>query len=1283
MKKLVALLLTLALLLGMVGTTAFAADAAALTIPTATWTISKDGELAVTLSEGTTDFTDGSAVVEVDYVRQEVMLEYDETKKAFTVTDPTLAGGTVISIELTKQTDEENNLFSVDYNTYYEHEGKVEATEIRKEKISETQLTSAVHSLVYDRGSSRLTMDMSEADKYDYNDKGIPTSYTSTTETKNYDSETGKYTGKAIEETKKTYDDDGNVKTNENSSKTYNKKDVLVGTGESKETVTLNADKDARTTKYTEVTKTNSDKGYLKTTAKTESTREEKKIGEEFESQSYKYEEKTTNRDGILSKLNTQTYTYDSDGNQTGVTNTTKNYNTYTKAMTSETVITGKKTDDGWDYTRTVTKNNDDGSLRSKVERAGYSMYPYQDYYSSYKTETRYNSSNKVVATMDKDGTWKDAAGNVIGKNEDKDKNNYEHTGVSFKTRTGEISGYSISKSEEAEDGTVTRTSVSYSNGKKTTDSKTVITEDTEKRYNNGVLKYASETKDGVTENKYYDAKGNLSASSKEEEDTTTYYDYRGKKTETFEETDSGWTDTYYDPDTEKMTKMVKSSYKDGVTTEEHYGADSKLRWSTKYLYGTTTYYDANGFKFAEIGNEAYLYDGPSSKAYKDGKYLEDNFAEGTTSLEMMFVPKTTDDGETSTETRIYTKWDVINGTEKDVWTRTEQTVKTENEDKYEYKTYTDGVLDYSYEKLYNDYGDTVKATNRYYNKFTGKQTSATKTIYNGVVDNNSDDPIWYTKRYDGNDNLQSYKETDNTDKWNWSYTYYADGRFEREYWIDGLDYDSSYDARYYLDGTLAYRSSWNNGTGTVAEFNRDGSYKSWKDTADGVTNEWQYNGYGELTGYKWNQKNANGIESYDYYDAAGSLIYSFERVQGYVPNADDEVGTGTTITLTDPAGNKWTKHDDDVTLTLAKGGSGWQSAVGKWFYIENGKPVQDAWKAIDGQWYYFDEDGFMETGIFADENKTTDVNAKATYKTYALDGVTGALVVGGWAMLDDDGEDWAFTNANGEVVTGWQQIGGKWYYFKDGWDNGEDIAEYKEEIEWTQDGDRGQMVTGAAKVWNGDWTDKHTYFFNEDGTWDNTPGWKVAQFKNGYEYDIEYHYYDKTGKEVVGWNLIDGEWYYFNEDGVMKNGWVKSGNNWYFMDPKDGAMATSGWAEDVYEGWYYMDKNGQYQTGWLNDGGNWYYLKDDGAMASKEWTKYGGCWYYLGEDGAIETGWVQDHGSWYYMKQDGIMKTSGWVGEGSTWYYVGADGAMVADTDVTVDGKVYHFDETGLCTNP
>ena len=35
------------------------------------------------------------------------------------------------------------------------------------------------------------------------------------------------------------------------------------------------------------------------------------------------------------------------------------------------------------------------------------------------------------------------------------------------------------------------------------------------------------------------------------------------------------------------------------------------------------------------------------------------------------------------------------------------------------------------------------------------------------------------------------------------------------------------------------------------------------------------------------------------------------------------------------------------------------------------------------------------------------------------------------------------------------------------------------------------------------------------------------------------------------------------------------------------------------------------------------------------------------------------------------------------TWYYMDASGAMLANTSRLIDGKTYHFNGSGACTNP
>ncbi len=1269
MKKLVALLLTVALLLGMAGTAAVAAED---TFPTATVSVGADGAVSVKVSSGVKDYKNGYADVNLKDNKgsRRVNLKLNDEGTAFVGTDADVAGGTIASFRLYADS------WYGTYAAFSYNKGAVSSAEIGTLKEEKTSTGTKI------------------TDKVDY---------------RTYKT-TGAVKTKKSEESVSNYDKDGYYLGGKTTTKSYNANDVLTGSGEGTTTATYNAAKDERTDTYVGKDKSYSDKGLQKSTKKSNQTTEWKKIDGEFTLQTVKGETKKTNRDDILSELNAYSSTYDKDGIMTEMSDTTKTYNTYTKALKNEEVITGKKnTDKIWEYTVTSSTNNDDGSLRYKT------VNTYKDYYegpgAKTITESHYNNAGKVVASKDKDGTWTDGNGTVIGKNVPMKDGNSQTTSVYFKRRNGEIDRYEVETNEKATDGTSTYTRIMVEDGKKVIDEKRIHKADgSYEEYYNGVLKESHTTKEGTEEKKYYDAKGGLYLTAKTKDGVTTCYDYRGKKVQ--EEKDG--TTTYYDPNTEKVTGFDKSISDEEGWGTEHYDADSKLRWTEKYISKSneTVYTDANGKEFAKTFYDKYdsateettgqlFYDkdtfhNEGSSYWYYGGVEPENLDNATASLVNRVTKATTVD-DTTTSTTTYTKWDVVNGEKKNEMTRKDETITTTDFDKTETKTYRDGTLIKSTEAVKNSYGDTVKTTTKVYDWFTGKQTGTTKKFQDGKVDGNTDDPMSYYKRYDKYSNLQEVTVVDNTDQWHWDHTYYADGGLKSESWYDGLDssyyqsnyhgntlYDSSYNATYYLNGNLAWRKTNTLGTENEVSYNKDGSYAYWGDTVDGVTNSWLYNKYGELTGYRWNETDGDGFYSFDYYDAAGSLVYSFTNVYGGNEYSNESFNK---LTYTDPAGNKWERVGDDVTLTLKNNGTGWQKAVGEWFYIENGKPVRDAWKKIDGSWYYFTDDGFMDIGLVA---TYTTTDGKTTSKTYAVDGLTGELVTGGWAMLNDDGTAWAFTDKNGEVLTGWQRIDGQWYYFTDGWDNGQDSANFKDEAEWTQSGWRGIMATGATKVWNSDWKTKHTYFFNEDGTWDNSPGWKVAEDievgenENGTLYGVEYHYYDKKGNEVTGWQKIDGEWYYFNEDGVMKNGWVKSGANWYFMDPQyGGAMATDGWAEDVYEGWYYMDKNGNYKTGWLNDGGEWYYLKSDGAMASNEWAKYGNNWYYMGTSGEIKTGWVKDEGNWYYMKQDGAMKSSGWVGEGSTWYYVGADGAMVADTDVTVDGKTYHFDETGLCTNP
>ena len=105
MKRIVALFLIAALLLGVLGTSAFAAEAAALTIPEFSASIAADGSITVTVGGGKTYETawayvsDGSGFGAIY-----VWLKWDEEKKAYVNGEVKVAGSELSSIFLSTYT---------------------------------------------------------------------------------------------------------------------------------------------------------------------------------------------------------------------------------------------------------------------------------------------------------------------------------------------------------------------------------------------------------------------------------------------------------------------------------------------------------------------------------------------------------------------------------------------------------------------------------------------------------------------------------------------------------------------------------------------------------------------------------------------------------------------------------------------------------------------------------------------------------------------------------------------------------------------------------------------------------------------------------------------------------------------------------------------------------------------------------------------------------------------------------------------------------------------------
>ena len=175
------------------------------------------------------------------------------------------------------------------------------------------------------------------------------------------------------------------------------------------------------------------------------------------------------------------------------------------------------------------------------------------------------------------------------------------------------------------------------------------------------------------------------------------------------------------------------------------------------------------------------------------------------------------------------------------------------------------------------------------------------------------------------------------------------------------------------------------------------------------------------------------------------------------------------------------------------------------------------------------------------------------------------------------------------KLPTGWQQIGGKWYYY---------------------DAD-GVLQTGWTRV------------------------------------GLKWFYLDKTGARQTGWLRSGGKWYYLKADGVMKTGWLQYKKQWYYFDT-NGVMKT-GWKKFGGK-WYYLNTDGTMKTGWLSEGGKWYFFLSDGTMAVG-WKKIGSNWYFFA-GGVMKTGWLSSGGKWYYFTSGGTMVTGNRIIDGKTYRF-------------------------------
>ena len=97
----------------------------------------------------------------------------------------------------------------------------------------------------------------------------------------------------------------------------------------------------------------------------------------------------------------------------------------------------------------------------------------------------------------------------------------------------------------------------------------------------------------------------------------------------------------------------------------------------------------------------------------------------------------------------------------------------------------------------------------------------------------------------------------------------------------------------------------------------------------------------------------------------------------------------------------------------------------------------------------------------------------------------------------------------------------------------------------------------------------------------------------------------------------------------------------------------------------------------WKQSGNKWWYQYEDGTYPKNEFITIDNKLYRFDQYGYMQTGWFKFNNEDYYATSSGEIKAQ-WVGSGNTWYYVDADGKMVIGFQ-TISGVKYYFETNGL----
>ena len=351
----------------------------------------------------------------------------------------------------------------------------------------------------------------------------------------------------------------------------------------------------------------------------------------------------------------------------------------------------------------------------------------------------------------------------------------------------------------------------------------------------------------------------------------------------------------------------------------------------------------------------------------------------------------------------------------------------------------------------------------------------------------------------------------------------------------------------------------------------------------------------------------------------------------------------------------------------------------------------------ISGKYYFFDENAYIKTGRFKDENDA--------YQFWYGEGYGRPK---GWIEYSEDKKSYCI--GNGKLAVGEIEIGGKLYRF-----NEEGYLVTKNEWISDENGTRFEFEDGIYAIGYTNINGRY-YYFNEEGYMQvgrfKTPTGDVYQFWYGDGYGrpegwIKYPSGKKSycfgdGRLAVGYTEIAGRYYYFDKDGYMQVGHVISDTGevyqfWY----GDGYGRPKGWISCGENKKMYCLGNGRLVTGeiilnnvhykfnksgylmnnneWVSDKKGTKYVYEDGSTASKGYKNINGKYYYFDDEGYRQVGHVVIDGEAYqFWYGEGYGRSKGWIEypDGRKAYCIG--NGKLAQGYTEINGRYYYFDKDG-----